>query len=369
MIPVAQPALIGHEREYVLDALAHGQLSAGPYVERFELTFAPLMGGVHGVACSNGTAALHLALLAAGIRPGDEVIVPDYTYVATANAVRYCGATPVLVDVNPHHWTVDAATVERAITPRTRAIIGVDLYGHPANWADLRTLADGREGCVLIDDAAEAHGAELQVLGGTRSPLHWADAATYSFYGNKLVTCGEGGMVVTNDLGLAERMRLYRGQGQSPGRRYWHPVVGFNYRLTELQAAVALGQVEHLRWHLGQHRLVAAQYRGALTGSPVRLQQESDHVKSAWWVVAVELPTGVPRENIELRLRAQGIDTRPGFTPLHRLPMYQVADGDRDFPVASALGDRILILPTFAQLTMDQIDQVATTLRRALQEG
>ena len=216
-IPVAAPALVGRELEYVTDCLESSWISsAGRYVERFEDAFGEFVGVEHAIACCNGTAALHLALLALGVGPGDEVIVPTLTFVATANAVRYCGAVPVFVDSEPETWNLDPGEIEERCTERTKGIIAVHLYGHPADLDAITTVAR-RRGLWVLEDAAEAHGARYRgrIVGSL------SDCAVFSFYGNKIVTTGEGGMIVTRNGELAARLRILRGQGQDPSRRYW----------------------------------------------------------------------------------------------------------------------------------------------------
>ncbi|MGB8511125.1 MAG: DegT/DnrJ/EryC1/StrS family aminotransferase, partial [Pyrinomonadaceae bacterium] len=223
-IPVAAPVLAGREKEYVADCMESGWISSsGKYVELFEAAFAKFCGVRHAVACCNGTVALHLALVALGVAPNDEVIVPTLTFVATANAVTYCGARPVFVDSEPETWNLDPAQVEAKITSRTKGIIAVHLYGQPAEMDALRAVAR-RHGLFLLEDAAEAHGA----LYKGRPAGSLGDVAAFSFYGNKIIATGEGGMVTTDDDALAARVRLLRGQGMDTERRYWFPVVGYN---------------------------------------------------------------------------------------------------------------------------------------------
>ena len=241
-IPVAAPALIGNEKAYVLDCLESSWISSnGAYIERFETVFADFIGTRHALSCCNGTVALHLALLALDVRPGDEVIVPSLTYVASANAVMYCGAKPVLVDSEPETWNLDPARIEELINPRTRGIIVVHLYGHPANMDPILEIARRRH-LFVVEDAAEAHGATYR--GQKVGTL--GDLATFSFYGNKVITTGEGGMVCTNNEVLARKVRQLKGQGQDPRRRYWFPIVGYNYRMTNIEAAIGLAQLERI---------------------------------------------------------------------------------------------------------------------------
>src|SRR6266496_1099800 len=242
-VPVAEPDIGERELAYVTDAVRSGWISSsGVYVDRFESSFAALCGVRHAVAVANGTVALHLALRAAGIGAGDEVIVPSLTFAATAAAVVHAGAAPVFVESTAHYWCMDPVAVEAALGPRTRAIIPVHLYGHPADMDALHEIARSRH-LVVIEDAAEAHGARCRgrVVGSI------GDLGCFSFYGNKIMTTGEGGMVTTNDSALATHMRFLKNHAMEPQRRYWHSEVGFNYRMTNLQAAVGCAQVERFQ--------------------------------------------------------------------------------------------------------------------------
>jgi perosamine synthetase len=357
VIHVSEPVLHGNERKYVLEALEGNRLSMGPFVERLEAAFAAYVGTRHAIAVSSGTAALHLALLALGVGPGDEVIVPALTFVATANAVRYCGAKPVIVDVDPETWCMDVSWMRRYCSQRTKAIVPVHLFGHPAAAAAWASL-----GYPIVEDAAEALGASL--CGHRAGSL--GKIGCFSLYGNKIVTCGEGGVVTTDDDDLAERLRLYRGQGQGE-RRYYHEVIGYNYRLTDLQAAVALAQLETIEWHLRQRERVAYLYHTELPLG-VTVQLLTHGARPANWMVAVKLPGGsgpapVTPTMVAERLAAKGIETRPMFTPLHLLPMYQ--DGVSR-PVAEDICHRGLCLPTHAALSEGDVRTVCEALREAI---
>jgi perosamine synthetase len=367
-IPVAAPAFAGREKEYVADCMESGWISSGgKYVELFEAAFAEFCGVRHAVACCNGTAALHLALAAHGVGPGDEVIVPTLTFVATANAVTYCGARTVFVDSEPVTWNLDPSQVEAKITPRTKGIIAVHLYGHPAEMDELREIAR-RRGLFLLEDAAEAHGA----LYKGRPAGSLGDAAAFSFYGNKIIATGEGGMVVTNDDALAARVRLLRGQGMDAERRYWFPVVGYNYRMMNLPAAIGLAQLERADWHTGRRREVADAYRSLLRGvSCLRWQDESEWARHAYWMFTVILGHGSPvaRDELMARLHGRGIETRPVFYPVHLLPPYREAARGEEFPVAEWLARRGLSLPTWAGLSFDDLSYVCDSLRECLNEA
>jgi perosamine synthetase len=352
MIPVSQPALLGREAEYVQDCLTKNELSSvGSYVQRLEQKFAEFCGVKHAVACSSGTAALHLALLALGVKEGDHVIVPALTYVATANAVRYCNATPVFCDVDPHTWCLDVAAVTDRVSamnePDIVGIIPVHLYGVPANMPALNGIAAASAAWV-VEDAAQAHGAKLdgKVVGSHGT------IGTFSFYGNKILTCGEGGIVTTDDDRLAQRLRLYRGQGVSARGNYYHEVVGYNYRLTNIQAAIALAQLEMYEQYAEARAQVVGWYR-----EMVSYEQQTTLPEScpADWLFTILLPHGVEREMFVSRLKAEGIETRPVFIPLPDLPMYRT---ERTFPNASDIAKRGLSLPTWVGMTKDDVAYV-----------
>lgn len=350
-LPVAEPFLGEEELRYVSECVLSGWVSsAGKFVTRFEELFAKRCGVEHAIAVSNGTAALHVALVALGVGPGDEVIVPTLTFIATANAVTYTGARPVFADSDPVTWNADPEAVAAAITPRTKAIVPVHLYGHPA---DLDAIAAAAGGIPIVEDAAEAHGA----LYKGRCVGSFGLAGTFSFYGNKIVTTGEGGMVVTNDGELASRIRRLRDHGMDPGRRYWHPVLGFNYRLTNLQAAVGLAQLEKLDEILAAKRLVADRYASGLRGlSGITLPPGEPWARSVHWLYSILVDD---RDAVMEALELAGIESRPFFTPIHQQPLY--AAGER-LPVAEGLAERGLSLPSSVTLTPAEIERVVGVL-------
>jgi perosamine synthetase len=363
-IPVAAPVLDGNEKAYVLDCLDSTWIaSSGKYLDRFEAAFAEFCGVKHAVSCSNGTTALHLALLALGVGPGDEVIVPTLTFVATANAVTYCGARSVFVDAEPETWNIDPAAIEAKITPRTKGIMVVHLFGHPADMEPIRAIAR-RHGLFVLEDAAQAHGAECR--GGRAGAL--GDIATFSFFGNKIITTGEGGMVTTGDDALAERMRLLRTHGMDPARRYWHPVVGYNYRMTNIAAAIGLAQLERVQWQLERRDEVVRWYQEALAGTGVlTFQAEKPWAHHVWWMFSVLVsPEAGDRDTIMAALRAQGIETRPIVHPIHTLPPYVDASRGAAFPVAEAIARTGINLPTWGGLTREQVRAVCDRLLECL---
>ena len=361
-IAVAHPDLSGNELKYVTECIETEWISSqGKFIAAFEAAFRGWTGADHAIACSSGTTALHLALAGLGVGPGDEVIVPSMTYVASGNTVAYVGADVVLVDSDPESLNVTPDLVAAAITPRTKAVIPVDLFGLPVDVVALRRALPDH--VAIVEDAAEALGARIS---GTHVGLE-ADVATFSFFGNKTLTTGEGGMVICRDADLAERIVLLRGQGQDPQRTYFHPVLGFNYRLTNMQAAVGLAQIERVQHHLDARQRVVNRYTMLLGDLSARLHIPAvpSGVEHGNWMFTVTLREAGAGERDDIRraLAADGIETRPGFTPLHRLPMYE---DSRPFPVADWISDSGICLPTHARLTDDDVDFVVERLRTAL---
>ena len=363
-IPLAQPELGAEELANVSEAVRSGWISSlGPFIGRFEDAFAAHCDARHAVAVTNGTAALHLALAAAGVGEGDEVLVPTLTFVATPNAVRYCGARPVFVEADPDTWTLDARDLAARVTPRSRAIVPVHLYGHPCDMDPILAVARRRR-LVVVEDAAEALGGAYR----GRPVGALGDVACFSFYGNKAITTGEGGMCVTRDPELHARMLLLRDHGMDPKRRYWHEVIGFNYRMTNLQAAVGVAQLARLPRFLESRRRVAGWYADALGELARRgrltLPPEASWARSSFWLYSVLLsPDGPPAADVIAGLAAAGVDSRPFFHPMHTLPPY--ADGAR-FPVAEDLARRGLNLPSGYGLERADVEYVAQTLRDVL---
>lgn len=360
MIPVYQPFIGEREKQYVMEALDSTWISSrGLFLDRFEREFAAYVNSQQGIAVSNGTVALHLALAALGIGPGDEVIVPTLTYVASINAIKYVGATPVFVDSEPQYWNLDPAQIERLITPHTRAIEVVHLYGHPASMDEVAAVAS-RHGLAIIEDAAEAHGAMYR----DRKVGSIGTVSTFSFFGNKIVTTGEGGMVVTSDSGLAETARHLRGQGVSRTRTYWHDVVGYNYRMTNIAAAIGCAQLERVDQTIEAKRRIAGWYREHLDGIPgLTLQGEAPWARSVYWMNSV-LVDANRRDPLMNHLASQGIETRPFFYPAHTLPMYRTGE---TFPVAERLGASGINLPSFTTLTREDVATIAGHIRRFLE--
>lgn len=367
MIPVNEPVVSEQAKRYVNDALDTGWISsAGKYVTAFEEQFAAYLGVQHAATVSNGTAALHVALAALGVQEGDEVIVPDLTIISCAYAVVYLGAKPVLVDVVPETGNIDPSKIEAAITAKTKAIMVVHLYGHPAEMDAIMAIAR-KHGVAVVEDAAEAHGAVYR----GRKAGSIGDIACFSFYGNKIVTSGEGGMVVSNNEELMERVRLLKDLAHKPGRRFFHEVVGYNYRMTNVQAALGLGELENIETYIERKRAMAALYHSLLTGvAHLKLPGEASEVRSVYWMYALELLPDAPldRDAFMQALRDKGVDTRTYFYPLHAQPVLAnaVTNDDALYPVTSDLARRGLYLPSGLALTQEQQHEVARAVAAVL---
>lgn len=360
-IHLAEPDLTGNEKKYLQDCLETGWISgSGNYVEAFENGFAEFCGAAYGVAIVNGTAALHIALLALGIEPGDEVIVPDLTYIASANAVTYCGARPVFADVDPATWTLNPTDVARKLSPRTRAIMPVHLYGHPVDMDPILELAQAHN-LYIVEDAAEAHGAEYK---GRRTGT-LGDVGVFSFYGNKIITTGEGGMLVTNDSSLASKARLLKGQGMDPQHRYWFPIIGYNYRMTNMQAAIGLAQLERIEWFIERRREVARWYDAAFSSLPVLKPIEETWAKNSYWLYSICVNKEIDRDLLMNHLLERGVETRPFFYPMHDMPPYREAIHGA-LPVSSRLAAQGLSLPSSANLTQEDVAYIAQVLQESL---
>jgi perosamine synthetase len=361
-IPIYRPDLSGNERRYVLECLDSTWISSnGSFVGRFEAEFARVVEIPHAITVANGTVALHLALHALGIGPGDEVIVPTFSYIACVNTIVQAGAKPVFVDSLSSDWLIDPADVERKMTSRTKAIMAVHLYGAICDMELLRKIA-AQHGLLLVEDCAEALGATL----GGRPAGTFGDVACYSFYGNKTVTTGEGGMVTTNDDKLAARLRLLKNQGQDPQYRYWHTELGFNYRLTNICAAIGLAQIERLATIMARKRAIADLYRHLLGSESMSFQKANSAVASSEWLFSVLMPEGVDRERVAVFLEDNGIETRPVFNCAHLMPMYATRNS---FPNAEDISRRGMSLPSFPGLQDSDIERIVDLLKAAVHQS
>ncbi len=366
IIPVCEPTLNGNEQKYVLDCLESNWISsAGKYIPVFEEKFAAECGCRYGIACANGTIALHLALAALGLEPGDEVILPTFTMIATINAVAYTGATPVLIDSEPYTWNMDVEQLADKITPKTKVIIPVHTYGHPVDMDPVMELAE-KHGLFVLEDAAEAHGAEYK---GRRAG-GLGHAGGFSFYANKIITTGEGGMITTNDTNLAALTQNLRDHAFSSERHFWHKYVGFNYRMTNLQAAVGLAQTEQMSRFIENRRHNAALYTKLLKEIPgIVTPPEAEWVKNVFWMysILVEDEFGMTRDQLRAYLASRGIETRTFFIPMHLQPIYYEAFKGQRYPVSEMLCQRGFYLPSASSLTGEQIRYIVEIVRQAHQ--
>ena len=359
-LPIARPDLGGNEEDYVVAAVRSSWISStGAFLARFEKEFAQLCGTRHAIAVSNGTVALQVALIALNVGPGDEVIVPSLTYIASVNVIRYVGATPVFVDVDPTSWCLDVRAVEAAITSRTKAVIAVHIYGQPADMDALGAVCTPR-GIRIVEDVAEAPLASYR----GRPTGGLGDVGTFSFFGNKLFTSGEGGAVTVDDDDLAARIRLLSDQGMDPKRRYNFPIVGYNFRLTNVAAALLCAQLERRSEFLAARNRIYRGYEDRLAAVPgLTLQADiAGTQRCPWLFSALVDPAGFGRDRDALmaHLDAAGIETRPFFPPVHRQPPYEADARDQGahLPVSDRLAAQGLNLPTFVAMTQADVNRI-----------
>jgi len=376
MIPVNEPVLGAREMEYVEECLKTGWISsAGRFISEFEKTWANYCGVEYGVAVSNGTLALQVALRAIGLEPGDEVIMPSFTIISCALGVLYNDAIPVLVDSDPVTWCMDVSQIEEKITDRTRAIMPVHIYGHPVDMDRVRELAKTYD-LIVIEDAAEAHGAEYLTNRGGEDES-WLRAgslghlSTFSFYANKLITTGEGGMVLTDDPSLADHLRSLRNMSYRTDRRFWHTELGYNFRMTNLQAAVGLGQVERIEEIVERKRWMGTSYTERLSGIPgLKLPAEQPWARHVYWMYAVELEqdTGLDATQFAQKLQECDVQTRPFFVGMHDQPVLRdrgLFEGE-EYPVTDRISQQGLYLPSGMALTESQLNQVCESVCEVL---
>lgn len=363
-ISIAMPMFNGNEKKYLNECIDTGWVSAnGRFINEFQEKFAEFCGSKYAVACCNGTVTLHLALLALNIGVGDEVIMPSLTYIATANAVRYCGATPIFVDSQLDTWNIDPEELEKAITSHTKAIIPVHLYGLPANMSEIMRIAQ-KYNVPVIEDAAEAHGATWN---GKRVGSI-GTIGSFSFFGNKIITSGEGGMLVTDNEELYEKIKFLRSQGVDPNKKYWHLECAYNYRMTNMQAAVGLGQLEKIDWHLAERLRVSNLYKKHFEGLeefiiPQAVPSEATH---SYWMYTIVLSDKVNkcRDEIMQIMESFNVEMRPTFYPMHVMPPY--FDNKLHLENAERIGKRGINLPTHSGLQEEHIDYIVECLKTAM---
>jgi perosamine synthetase len=357
-IPISQPSITQKEIDYVTDAIQSGWVSSlGKYIDMFEEKFATYCGTKYAVATSSGTTALHLALVALGITADDEVIIPDLTFVATASAVKYIGAKVITVDIDEDTLCISPEAIEKAITSKTKAIIPVHLYGHPANMEEINNIAK-KYNLFVVEDAAEAHGAEAN--GKKVGSL--SHAGVFSFYGNKIITSGEGGMITTDDEELYKKMKYLRDHAMSKDKRYWHTEVGFNYRMTNLQAALGVAQFERIEELLAKKKEIFEWYQEGLKDIEcIKLNHQASWAKNVYWMVCLELYgyTEAKRDEFIQQLKANGIDSRPYFYPVSDMPMYE----DTNTPVTHNVYQRGINLPSYFDITKEQVTYICKELK------
>jgi perosamine synthetase len=362
-IPISQPSITQKEIDRVMDAMKSGWVSSlGKYIDIFEEKFAEFIGTKYAVTTTNGTTALHLALVAAGIDRGDEVIVPDFTFIATANAVEYTGAKVVLVDIEEDSLCIDPQKIENAITGKTKAIVPVHLYGHPANMIEINRIAR-KYNLVVVEDAAESHGAEID----GKKVGSFGHCGAFSFYGNKIITTGEGGIITTDDKALFERLRLLRDHAMSSVKRYWHESVGFNYRMTNLQAALGVAQLERIAEIIEKKRNIFYAYKECLSQNhKIKLNHETPWAKSVYWMICLEIEgfDESKRDAFMKELKSKNIDSRPYFYPISDMPMYERAQT----PVTHRVYQRGINLPSFFDMSNASIEYICDTILQIVEK-
>jgi perosamine synthetase len=363
-ISISQPSIGKKEIEYVTDAVQSGWVSSlGKYIDIFEENFANYCGTKYAVATSNGTTALHLALVALGVTREDEVIIPDLTFVATGSAIKYIGAKVVIVDVNEDNLCISPEAIRKAITSKTKAIIPVHLYGHPSDMEEINKIAK-EYNIFVIEDAAEAHGAEVngKKVGGL------GDAGIFSFYGNKIITSGEGGMITTSDEELYNKMRYLRDHAMSKDKRYWHTEVGFNYRMTNLQAALGVAQFERIDEILAKKKKIFEWYQDALKDiKGIKLNHQASWAKNVYWMVCLELDeySEFQRDEFIQKLKTKNIDSRPYFYPVSDMPMYD----NTNTSITHKVYKKGLNVPSYFDITKEQVEYVCTEIKKIFENN
>ena len=351
-IPIYQPWLNGNEKKYVLECIESNWISSkGSFINRFEESFAKYINIKYAATVCNGTTALHLALETLGICEGDEVIVPTFTYIASVSSIIYTGAKPVFVDSVKSTWQMDPEDIKRKITPKTKAIMAVHLYGHPCEMDEICKIA-AEHNLFLIEDCAESFGSKYK----DKHTGTFGHISTFSFYGNKTITTGEGGMVVTDDYYLFDKAYHLKMHGVSRDRQYWHDVIGYNYRMTNVCAALGLAQIERVEEHISLKRKLAAKYSKMLKNLPVEPHAEAKNVFHTYWMYSILVDNVNTRNKLRDFLSSAGIETRPTFYPVHTMPMF--AHQYHKFPVAEDIAIRGINLPSWPNIPYESVEYV-----------
>jgi perosamine synthetase len=357
MIPVYQPSITQVEKQYVNECLDTSWISSrGKFVSIFEKSFAEKTSIDYATSVCNGTVALHLALLSLGIGPGDEVIVPTFTYIASVNSIVYCGATPIFVDSLEETWQVDPQDIVKKITSKTKAIMVVHLYGQSCEMDLISEIAKDNN-LFLIEDCAEAFGTYYK----GKHVGSFGDISTYSFFGNKTITTGEGGMITTNNETLYGRAVHLKGQGLAEHRQYWHDVVGYNYRMTNISCAIGQAQLERSDELLSKKRNIANYYHKAFNGTHVKTHKEQPNTIHSYWMNSVIFDCNQEqRDQFRNYLSEKGIDTRPLFYPIHTMPMYSLRY--QSHKVSENISRRGFNIPSYPDLTEEQLEYICNTI-------
>lgn len=355
--PIYKPSLSGNEKKYLNECIDSTWISSkGHFISDFENGFANYIGTENATGVCNGTVALHLALIALGIGEDDEVIVPTFTYIASVNAIVYAGATPVFVDSERDTWQMSSNDIEQKITPKTKAIMAVHLYGHPCDMDKIMKIAL-KHNLLVIEDCAEAIGTRYK----GKHVGTFGDVSTFSFFGNKTITCGEGGMVVTNDATIYDRLVHFKCQGLAKHREYWHDVVGYNYRMTNVQAAIGLAQLEQIEYFIGKKQQIANWYQENFKNLPVEFHKSSEDVFHSHWMCSILVEKPKLRDKLREHLKKFNIETRPTFYPIHTMPMY--SKNFSKHPVAEDLANRGINLPSYPQLEKYDIEFICSKIK------
>jgi len=358
-IPVYKPDLSGNEKKYVDECVDSTWISSkGDYISRFETGFSQFTGIKYAASVTNGTVAIHIALLALGIGEGDEVIVPTFTYIASVNAITYTGAKPVFVDSLMDTWQVDPKEIEKKITKNTKAIIVVHLYGLSCDMDSIMALAK-KHNLKVVEDCAEAIGTKYK----GRHVGSFGDIATFSFFGNKTITTGEGGMVLSNNPELIDLSRRLKGQGLASGREYWHDIIGYNYRMTNICAAIGVAQLEKIDYFITQKKRLANTYINELGSADIEMQTNNSDLEHSYWMFSILVRNNSLRDGLRDHLKTEGIETRPNFFPVHTMPIYK---SDEVFPVATSLAERGINLPSYPGLSDSEIKVIAGLIKNYL---